>query len=336
MTDLNAAATEAPAPTEEEAMAAVWDKMAANGIEPEPEVEPAQEADQAPEPVADAAPEAKPEHAPVPVDVPHDLPKGIRDKWAEMPEAARDAVLSSHRELGRKLADQGRVVQAAKPVFDVLVEASQQIPSLANMTPAQIATDVFKMAQIQGQLAQDPVRTILGIAQQYGAVDGIRQALGNQAPDAAAQQNIALVQEVRQLRAMLQQNADPSALEQRVMQTLTIRDTERMVSEYAAQKDYWGDVEPVIPQMIPIAQQRLGPSASAKDVLDAAYDMAIHAIPDLRAKLNTAAAAPAQPIPDRTAAQMKAKSVNVKSTPTAPRAQSDEEAMAAVWERYRK
>lgn len=84
---------------------------------------------------------------------------------------------------------------------------------------------------------------------------------------------------------------------------------------------------------IGLAYDQSGNGASAQDILDAAYDMAIHAIPALRAKV-TAAAAPATD-PRLTAAQMKAKSVNVVSRPSGQgRALSERDAMAAVWDKY--
>ncbi|MGL5010974.1 MAG: hypothetical protein ACRC6I_13930 [Paracoccaceae bacterium] len=304
---------------EDAAMDAIWEKMEAEGIEGA-EPEPAK---------------GEPEPALQTIVTPPDLPAGIKERWAEMPEAARNAVLASHRDLSRKLADQGRVVQASKPVFDVLVKAAQEIPSIQGMTPAQIAQDVFAMAKIQGDLVKDPVRTILGIAQQYGAIDGIKQVLAGQAPSQAAPQTAAMVQEIRRLQAQLQQVADPSAIEQRINQTLTTRDTERMVGEYATQKEHWGAVEPLIPSLIPAARQKLGESASAKDVLDTAYDMAIHADPDLRAKVQAAASAPAESDPARTAALLKAKSVNITSRPGKTQPMTEDQAMDAVWDKYR-
>ena len=347
MTENTAAVIETPAPSEDDAMAAVWDKLASEEVEqPEPAKEEPTDGlqqEEKAEEVTEDAPEAEtaeeteaeeqePEDQP---EAPTDLPASLRAKWANMPEDAREAVLASHRDLNRRMADQGRVVQVAKPVYDVLVRAASEIPTLKDMTPAQIAGDVFKMAQIQGQLAQDPVNTILGIAKQYGAMDAIKQAVSGQSQTDAARENVALVKEIRDLRSQLERNANPEAFEQRINQTLTVRETERMVSDYATQKEYWSDVEPVIPQMIPIAQQRLGEGASPKDVLDAAYDMAIHAIPDLRAKVKTAVSTPATPDPARTAAQLKAKSVNVKSTSSGkPKPQSEEERLSAIWDKY--
>lgn len=307
--------------TEDAAMDAIWDKMQDGEDETPPPSEPVK------------AEEAKPDLGTI--TTPPDLPAGIKDKWAEIPETAREAVLSSHRDLSRKLADQGRVVQASKPVFDVLVKAAQEIPTLAGMTPAAIANDVFAMAKIQGDLAQNPVKTLLGIAQQYGAIDGLKQVFAGQAPDQSSQLQTAMVQEIRQLRAQLQQVADPNAIEQRVNQTLTARDTERMVGDYAGQKEYWAEAEPLIPNLIPVVRQRLGDGASAKDVLDAAYDMALYANPDLRAKVMAAAKAPAELDPARTAAQMKAKSVNITSLPGSSKPMTEDQAMDAVWDKYR-
>jgi len=335
VTDQNAAVETTPAPTEDEAYGAMFDKLTAEGIEPEPE-ETAQDAvqeEKAEGLTEQPEPEATEQAAPV-VEAPPDLPAPIKAKWAAMPEDAREAVLSSHRDLSRKLADQGRVVQASKPIYDVLVQAAQDIPTMRDMTPEQIARDVFAMAKIQGQLATNPVQTLLGVAQRYGAMDALKQALTGQAAP-AAQENIALANELREVKAQLARIADPNAIERQVSQTLTTRDTERMVMEYAGQKEFWGAVESQIPAFIPMVQQRLGEGASAKDILDAAYDMAIHANPDLRAKLTPPAPQPAPVDPARTVAQMKAKSVNVTSRPAPAREPTETQALGAVWDKYR-
>lgn len=336
MTEQTAAVIETPAPTEDDAMGAVWDKLAADGIKEKSDG--LQEEGQGREEVtaAEAEPEAEAEEAPAPepekIEAPTDLPASIREKWGDMPEAAREAVLSSHRELSRKMADLGRVSQVAKPVYDVIVQAAKEIPTLNNMTPQQIAGDVFKMAVIQGQMAKDPVGTLLQVAQQYGAIDGMRAALAGQQSDSPA---VDMMREIRSLRAQLESIADPSAIDRRVEQTLTTRETDRIVQEYAAAKPHWGEVENIMPQMIAIVQQS-GEKASAQDILDAAYDMAIHAIPTLRAKVQ--AAETPQPVaqdPARVQAQLKAKSVNAVSKPVAAKPLTEEQAMAAIWEKHR-
>ena len=338
-----AAAVDTPAPSELDEMGALFDKLTADGIteeetpiakeEPTDGLQQEEKAEGLTEENAEPAPEPEKPAEPAP-EAPTDLPPALRAKWANMPEEARDAVLSSHRDLARRLADQGRVVQASKPVFDVLVQAAKEIPTLADMTPQQIAADVFKMAQIQGQLAANPVQTLLGIAKQYGALEGIKQAVAGQAPNQTAQENVALMQEVRRLNSLLQNVSNPEVIDQRINQTLTTRDTERMVSEYAAQKEHWASVEPVIPQFIPMAQQMLGGGASAQDVLDRAYDMAIHAMPDLRKMVSAPAQAQAKPDPARTQAQLNAKSVNVKpAAPSQGKPLTERQAMEQAYDR---
>jgi hypothetical protein len=264
------------------------------------------------------------------IEAPTDLPASIKAKWAEIPEEAREAVLASHRAMAGKLTEQGRVTQAAKPVYDVLVQAAREIPSMQDMTPAQIAADVFQMARVQGMLNTDPVGTLLQIAQEHGALDALAARFGGQAPQA----DTGLAKHIQALQAQIAQLADPSLVDRRVEQTLAQREITRTVEEYASAKEHWADVEPILPQFIAIATQGQGDGASAKDILDAAYDMAIHAIPALRAKV-TAATAPATD-PRLTAAQMKAKSVNVVSRPSGnARPQTEREAMAAVWDKYR-
>lgn len=336
------AAVDTPAPSEMDEMGALFDKLTADGIteeetpiakeEPTDGLRKEEEAEGLTE---NAEPEHEPEKPAEPApEAPTDLPPALRAKWPNMPEEAREAVLSSHRELTRRLADQGRVVQASKPVFDVLVQAAREIPTLADMTPQQIAADVFKMAQIQGQLASNPVQTLLVIAKQYGALEGIKQAVAGQAPNQTAQENVALMQEVRRLNSLLQNVSNPEVIDRQINRTLTERENLRMISEYAAQKEHWVSVEAVIPQMIPIAQQMLGGSASAQDVLDRAYDMAIHAMPDLRTKVSAPAQAQAQPDPARTQAQLNAKSVNVKpAAPSQAKPLTERQAMEQAYDR---
>ncbi len=146
---------------------------------------------------------------------------------------------------------------------------------------------------------------------------------------------MALAQEIKSLRAQLQQAADPNMIDQRISQSFASREVENTVSTYAATKEHWAAVEPVLPMMIPMAKARLGEGASAQDVLNAAYDMAIHADPDLRAKVTVAATAPAQPDPARTAAQRLAKSVNVTSRPGTARTLTEDQALGAIWDKHR-
>lgn len=314
-------------------LGAAWDKLTAEGVEEEEEaeVEATQvEADATPEeadPVEDETP-AEPE----PAEPPSHLPNRIKEHWASLSVEQREAIDATQREMSNRMAELGRVSQAAKPVYEVLLEAAKTLPSLRDMTPAQIARDTLQMATVQDALARDPVGTIERIAREYGALDGLRAKLtGVEAP--ATQDYTA---KIRDLEKRLEAFTSPDALEARVNTALTARDAERTVTEFAASQPHWGEVEATMPMFVQIAQTRLGAGASAKEVLDAAYDMATHAIPDLRTKV--AAPAPkAQVVADpvRTAAQVKAKSVNVVSkTNGAQKPLTEQQRMEAVWDKH--
>jgi len=338
-----------PAPEEETddgaALAAIYDRLTAEGVTEEPAAEAVEAPVDAEAPAAkaetpapaEAAPEAA-EAAPKPEqDAPADLPAAVRAKWAALDEETRGAVATAHREMGRKLAEQGRLVQGVKPVVDVLQQAIEQLPSMKDMRPEDVARDVFRTAQISDQLRRDPVNTLLGIAKQAGALDGLKQALSGESPTQAAQENVRLVQELQELRQQIAQQSravDPAAMTQHIDTVIRQRDTMNFVQQFAAEKDNWQTVEPYIPAMIPFAQERLGQSASAKDVLSEAYDMAVHAHPELRAKLAAAAPAPATADPQKTASARKALSVNITGKPTSKPALSERDQMAAIFDKY--
>jgi hypothetical protein len=322
MTEQTAAVEETPA-TEADALGAIYDKLTAESPieEEEPQTPAEREAVQTPEVVEDA---------------PSDLPAPIKAKWGALDKEARDAWLARDRDQGRRLAEQGRLVSGVKPVVDVLARAVNEIPGLKNMKPEQVARDVFEGAKMVAAIKANPVANILNLARQHGAEDALKAHFAGQAPSDAAQQNIALVQKVRQLEQQLSQVSDPNRIMSAVEQRLTARDTENFVASFASEKPDWQQVEPFIPNMIPLAKQRLGQGASAQDVLAQAYEMAVYAHPDLRAKTMAAAQAPAASDPARTAAARAAKSVNVTSQPTgADREMSERQRMAAVWDKYR-
>ena len=341
MTDPETTATQAPV-DDADAMGAIFDKLTAEGVEEEPateseaeapETEPAEEAEPDAEAEAEAVEEPEPE--PEAVEAPSFIPDAVKAHWDKLTPEQRQAIEGAQRDLSSRMTELGRVAKASRPVYDVLVQAAREMPTLANMTPEAIARDVFRMAQVQDQLARDPVNTLLRVAQDYGAVDALRAAVAGQAAPEGAQQTQALVAEIRDLKRQLEAVADPAAIESRVMQTLSARDAERVVTDFAATKEQWSAVENTMPQFVQIAQARLGEGAQAKAVLDLAYDMAINADPDLRKQAVAPAPKAQAPDPERTAAALKAKSVNVVSKSTGkPREMSESQKMAAVWDKY--
>lgn len=348
--------------TEDDALSAAWDKLHAEGGE---EGDPDEDAVSASEggedtpsgedggedgedgeggsedgsEVEEGDPDDKgdPDEGDQPAEAPSELPQAVRDAWKDIPEGARDAVLSAHREMGRKLAEQGRLVSAVKPVQEVLAKALNELPELAAKTPQEAAQVTFGMAKLAASMKQNPVATVMGAVQHYGIADQVRQALGLQPQGRQPSQGeFALRQEIASLKQQLQRAADPELIERKITETMTVREAQRAVDEFAAGKEFWNEIEPNFAQFAKLAREKK-PNASLKDVLETAYDMAVNADPEIRAKVKASAekARARQPDPKKTERQNKAKNANLPSgrpgRKSAPR--SEDEALAEAYDR---
>jgi len=303
---------------------AVYDKLTAEAPI-EAESAPAEAVD-TPEQV-EAAPE--PEAA---VEAPTDVPTALRKHWSALPEDARDAVLTSQREMSRKLSDMGRQVQGLSPIKDVLLNASKDLPALMNMRPEQVAQEVVVLAKAIADFRTKPLETFIALAQEHKMIDALRQALGGQGQ--TAQNTAALQTELRQMKDQLARAANPEFIREQVSAITMQERALSEVTEYAAAKEHWAEVEEDLPAFI-AAVQRVNPDASHKDVLDRAYELALQTKrPDLKAPAKTAVEAVPQPDPERAKAAIEAKSVNVTGRTTGkPRELTEEEAYDAAWTR---
>ncbi len=307
--------------TDEPDYGAVYDKLTAES--PVEDAEPPAEAVEAP---------AEVETAPEPVEAPTDVPVALRKHWGALPEDAREAVLSSQREMSRKLSDMGRQVQGISPIRDVLVDAVKANPAIANMRPDELARDVMELAQFSAAFKSKPLETFITLAQKHGMTDALRQALGGQPQ--AAQQTANLQNEIAALKQQLARAADPEFIREQVS-AVTMQ--ERVMSDvqaFAAEQDHWGEVEAFMPDVIQLVRKAM-PEASGKDVLARAYDVALQTYrPDLKAKAQAAVEAAVTPDPERTQAALKAKSVNVPGRTTGkPREMTEEELYSAAYDR---
>lgn len=304
------------APAEDAALSDIYDKLTSGGIE-EGRQEEAASVDEetkteAPKPEAEAA--AAPE-------APSSLPAAIKEAWGQIPEGARDAFVASQKDMSDRLAEAGRVTQGAKPVYDRLVEAVGEFPAMAGMKPAEIADEAFKLAKSASMLREDPIKAIETIAADMGFADQLKAHFSGGSVDAA--------KKIAVLEKRLAEVEDPQRIDARVNEVTTQRETLAQIQKFAADhKENWSTVEPLMPAMIQASRARLGESASAQDVLTDAYDMAVNAHPDLRAKQ-------AQPAdPDRAEAQSRALSVNVKGRSSGKaKPLTEAEAMSAAYDR---
>jgi len=316
--------------TEDEQLAEIFD--AGEVTEEEPET------NEAPDSPEDEAPETEQvEEASAEVEVPSELPNGIKRNWSSIPEEARTAFLDSQREAARKLSDQGRMIQGIAPIRDVLVEAAQKLPTLKDSTPADIAREVFALAEMSNKFNTDPINTMVSLVKQHGLEQAVSQALSGQDVSKEAQGSVELHNEIKALKKQITDLTDPEYLRNQVSQIQTESEASRSVNEFASKAEHWDAVEPHMPMLIQVAQAKLGEGASSKDVLESAYELAVSQfVPkEVKAKSEPATdeVAPVSD-PEKAKAAIKAKSVNVRSRGTGKgRELTEDQELEAVWAR---
>lgn len=317
---------------EDSEMSALFDSMSDDGDDPDAPAtpEPAKEA-------ADVADEADDDEPPAdePVEAtaaPSDIPYAIKQHWDDIPETARTAILDSQREMGRKLADQGRQVQGIAPIRDVLTQAVKDIPALANMRPDEAATQIFKLAKLSNDFTSKPVDTLMGYIQKHGLGEQMGRALAG-LPNAGQAQNT--TGEIDRLNREVKRLSDPEFMRSNFETFNTQSQVNSSVAEFAGNAEHWGAVEDHMPAAIQYLQATL-PNASTTDVLQQAYELAVSQhVPDAQAKLEVAAPK-AAPIadPQRSKAALKAKSANVQSRASGKsKVMTEDEVMAAAYDK---
>lgn len=340
-----------------EALSAIWEKHQRDGIEAEAGDEEAEGEGEAVE--RDEKGRFKPRHQEVEdaeeVEQPEDtgdrprnftaLPREIRDSWDEIPEQVRSRLASFHQEVANEKANLTRLEKGLGPLRDALKVATEHAPELANLSPQQAAREIAELAVTKMQLQKDPVGTLLNVAQITGAMNGLRKALGGQQQGqqaqnqdfgrAQSQREVQLMQRIDQLEQHVRQFGNPDTIKGTVEQTLQMRDLEGQVASWAEGKPYYTALEPHLPQFIDDALASLGNGASATDILDAAYDMALE-----RFNLPSAAQRTPQTAPfgqgQRTETARKANSANVRSRGTKPTELSERDAMGQAYDRAMK
>lgn len=271
------------------------------------------------------------------VPAPAHLPQALKNEWEKMPEAARNEVAKLTGEWDRKFGELGKQYQAVKPLGDMMSGLKGQFPEyFGNRDINQIAQGAAELAVVQAKLDKDPVGTLLQVMDVYKVTDAMRAALNGQQPTQESHVINQLQQTIRGLQQKLEEVGNPAFIEQHVSKVMGARDTQNLVTELATGKEFYADVEASLPAFIGMAWQRLGESASRKEVFDLAYDMAVNADPAVRAKAKAseAKATVAKSDPQRTEAAKKAASINVKSSSSGKeRPLTFEESAGAAYDR---
>lgn len=328
----------------DEALGAVWDKATAAGVEDADEpVSRGADGRFASSKAAPGGAEAAGSgqdgsaaslNAPAAVAAPAHMPSSIKAEWDKIPEPARAAIVQHQTEMDRRFSELGRQMQQSKPIVDRLTEATTKFPQFAGMTPDRLAQGAIELAAVQMELQRNPVQTLVEIAKRFNVMGQLQQAMTGQQVQAA--DNEVLQREINQLKGMLAQQ--PTSIEQAISHELELREINSAVSDFAAAPErapYWPEVEGTLPQFIAMVKEAQ-PEADFKSVLEAAYDMAINALPHVRQRVREDEAQRrlrTDPATDRANAAKKAASINVRPSAGKEAPLSEDQAYAAAYDR---
>ena len=247
---------------------------------------------------------------------PEHLPQALKAEWENMSEVARNEVAKFSTESDRKFGELGNKYRDVKPIADRLSHAVENSPEFAGMTPDQLAQGAVELAAVQTRLTKAPVETIIEIMQHYGVMQEVSQLLTGQQLTPEIQNGVTQERGMAELRQQIASSQiTPEQISQQVSDTLEQRETDTTVNGFIESKPLYSDVEAVMPEFVSMARNQQ-PDAPIIDVLEAAYDMAINAIPSVREKIRASEAATATATDNnlkRTESAKRAASINVKS-----------------------
>lgn len=262
--------------------------------------------------------------------------RGKEEVWNKIPAELKTAVAGIENEMHRTLSDQGRQLSTLKPVAEVIEKNNRyfngSIKGLDGnaITPAQGIEYLFN---VQQAMDANPTETLLQIADRYGVRDKLAASFGQ-----PQQGDAALRQEIAGLKQQLSQIMNPASIDGRIerkfQEEAAAKAAAEEINRLSKDKPFYSEIpESRLVSFIHDARSRLGDTASTDAVFNLAYDMAVHADPDLRVKAAAAKAAAAQN-PAKVADAKRANGVNVTSTSSGKgRALTEDEELKAAYDR---
>jgi hypothetical protein len=266
----------------------------------------------------------------------------VKGAWEKTPAEIRAFVAAREQELQGRLSDHGRQLSTVKPIQEVIdrhahyfdPQRGRKLADGSVVTPAKAIDFLFNA---QANLDRAPVESIMSIIDSYGVRDKIAAAFGQ----TVQQGETELRQEIAGLKTLLASVGNPASIDDRINQKLQERadqtSAETELTRLSADKPLYSEIPEVdMVEAIHKARRKLGDAASKEAVFGLAYDMAVNADPDLRAK-----AAAGKPAVANGAAKVegarRAAAVNIPSTASGKgRALTEDEELAAVYERNQK
>ncbi|BCG88509.1 hypothetical protein MesoLj113c_46190 [Mesorhizobium sp. 113-3-9] len=266
----------------------------------------------------------------------------VKGAWEKTPAEIRAFVAAREQELQGRLSDHGRQLSAVKPIQEVIDRHGhyfdpQKGRKLADGTVVTPAKAIDFLFNAQANLDRAPVESIMAIIDSYGVRDKIAAAFGHTVQQGESE----LRQEIAGLKTLLATVGNPASIDDRINQKLQERVEQQSAADeltrLSADKPLYSEIPEVdMVEAIHKARRKLGDAASKEAVFGLAYDMAVNADPDLRAK-----AAAGKPAASNGAGKVegarRAAAVNIPSTASGKgRALTEEEELAAVYDRNQK
>lgn len=257
-------------------LSAVWDK-AQTGVERDENGRFASNKpkEEAPTNSADQPQAVTPEPAVPAIEPPQSWSAEARAHWAKLPPEAQTYIAQREGEAHKEITSRGEKLKAFEPLDGVLQSYKDDLAK-RGVQPAQA---VAVLLEAQRKLDADPLGGLINIGLTYG-ID-LRPLLNGQAPQ-VAQPDPRVQQLEARVNELLQQVSARAQQEEQAEHSKA----EALVSEFKKDKPYFQDVEAEMLALIPAFRQR-HPEASHKDLLDKAYDAAIHANATIRERILT-------------------------------------------------
>ena len=272
---------------------------------------------------------------------PTNMPYSIKQEWDNLSPEVREAITEHENKTGAKMSELGLQISRTKPLSETIDKLIEQHPQFKDSTPEQIAQGAAQLAAVQVQLDQNPLKTIIDIANSYGVLPQLQQSLSGEKPTDDQSTIMQLQQQVAGLERQLQgQVQQPQNLDNLVDQRLNEREAADLINNFAAQNELFTEVEDHIPNFL-VTAQAIKPNATQEELLQTAYDMAINALPGIRAREQATEAGVTTPgtaeqpnSKQRTVKAAKAAAINVKSNNRGePPVKSQKDMMGDAWDR---
>ncbi len=200
---------------------------------------------------------AAPEPAPPAIDAPQSLPDDVKKVWPSLPPQVQQAWSKRESEATQKITTDGQRIRDLSSYEEALRPFQARLQQV-NAPPQEY---IRRLAQADSLLATNPAQGIQEVARLYG-ID-LRQMLTGQ-PDPSS----ALTTKISELESRLadREKADEQA---------RLNDATQRIEQFKKDRPYFDDATDMMDKLIR--------SGAAKG-LDDAYDMAINAHPEIRAK----------------------------------------------------